>query len=317
MQALVLVGGRGTRLLPLTAEIPKPALTLVDRPFLDFVIEWLAGNGVGEIVFACGFRPDVIRDVIGSGPPGGPDLVWVEEPEPRGTAGAMRFALDRMEDRFLALNGDLLTDIDLTPLIELHRTRGARATIGLKEVPDASAFGAVDLGPDDDVRAFREKPEGGGAGLVNSGIYMLERSVIEEVEDGREVSIEREVFPSLAGSGLFGCRLDGYWMDIGTPERYLEATWDIVEGRMSTSFETAGDGVVVSERASVAPDAGIGPRAVVSEGCSVGSRAVVSGSVLLPGSSVNEGARVVDSVLGVGASVGRDVEVDGQVIGAE
>jgi len=201
MQALVLVGGRGTRLMPITATTPKPVITLVDRPFLAWMLGWLAGHGVEEVVLCCGFLPDRMKEVLGDGIEGGPRLVWVEETEPMGTAGAMRFALDHLDEQFLALNGDLLSDFDLSALVAFHRRRGARATIGLKQVEDTSGFGLVDLEDDGSVSGFREKAgdSGSGLGLVNSGVYVLERDVVEAIEPGREVSIEREVFPRLAG----------------------------------------------------------------------------------------------------------------------
>ena len=319
MQALVLVGGRGTRLLPLTKDTPKPVITLVDRPFLSWMLGWLAGHGVEEVVLSCGFLPDRMREVLGEGIPDGPRLVWVEETEPMGTAGAMRFALDHLDDRFLALNGDLLSDFDLSSLIAFHRTRNAVATIGLKEVEDTTGFGLVDLEDDGSVSGFREKAgtSEGGSGLVNAGVYVLEREVIEAIEPGREVSIEREVFPRLAGSGLAGLSLDGYWMDIGTPERYLEATWDIVEGRMTGSTTAIGPGPVVSPTASVSVDAILGPRSVVSAGSEVGDGARISGSVLLEGARVGRDAVVTDSILAPGAVIGDGEEVSGSVIGVD
>jgi mannose-1-phosphate guanylyltransferase len=319
MQALILVGGRGTRLLPMTETTPKPVITLVDRPFLAWMLGWLAGHGVDEVVLSCGFLPDRMREVLGDGIPGGPRLVWVEEPEPMGTAGAMRFALDHLEDRFLALNGDLLSDFNLSALLAFHGRRGAKATIGLKQVNDTTGFGLVDLDDDGTVSGFREKAGtgAGGSGLVNAGVYVLEREVVEGIEPGREVSIEREVFPGLTGAGLNGLILDGYWMDIGTPARYLEATWDIVEGRMVGGSQFGGSGPVIEPTASVSPEAEIGPRVVISGGCTVEAGARVSGSVLLEGSRVGPGATVIDSVLAPGAAVSPAEKVSGSVIGLE
>ena len=318
MQALILVGGKGTRLLPITENDPKPVLTLVDRPFLAWMLGWLAGHGVDEVVLSCGFLPDRMKEVLGDGIPDGPRLVWVEESEPMGTAGAMRFALDHLESQFLALNGDLLSDFNLSALVAYHRRRGAKATIGLKQVDDTTGFGLVDLEDDGTVSGFREKAGNGteGPGLVNSGVYVLEREVVEAIEPGREVSIEREVFPALAGSDLAGLVLDGYWMDIGTPERYLEATWDIIEGRMMLGGSGGpGPGPVVAADASVASEAEVGPRTVIAAGCVVEGGASISGSVLLEGVRIGPGARVTDSILAPGATVGAGEEVSGAVIG--
>ena len=234
MQAIVLVGGEGTRLRPLTETVPKPALTLVDRPFLAHMIEWLARHGVTEVVLACGFLPDVLSEALaGEEERAGVAIRYVVEPDRRGTAGAIRFAADelgeRLEDRFLALNGDVLTDLDLTALIGAHRERGARATLGLHPVEDSSAYGLVRSAEGGEVLEFLEKTGERAPGEINAGMYVLERSVLDLIPPAEEVSIERDVFPRLVGEGLHGLRLDGYWMDIGTPERYLQASWDILD----------------------------------------------------------------------------------------
>jgi mannose-1-phosphate guanylyltransferase len=163
LQALVLVGGKGTRLRPLTTDIPKPVLTLVDRPFLSYMIEWLASHGVDDIVFACGFLPDQLEAVLGDGGDGGPSLSYVVEPEPFGTAGAIKFAEDHLQDRFFALNGDVLTDLDLTSLMNSHIERGASASLGLYPVDDPTGYGLVDLDDEGHVLDFHEKPEPGHA----------------------------------------------------------------------------------------------------------------------------------------------------------
>lgn len=317
MQALVLVGGKGTRLRPLTEETPKPILTLVDRPFLSYMVEWLGSLGVDQVVLACGFLPDRLKEVLGDGGPPGPEIRYLVEPEPRGTGGAIRFALPELEDRFLALNGDILTDLDLSALWRSHEERGARASLGLYPVEDPTGYGLVELSRDGSVLEFLEKPEPGhsGPGLINAGAYVLERSVFEGVPDGVEVSIESDVFPRLAGSGLYGLELDGYWMDIGTPERYLEASWDIIEGRVGTPVEVNREGVHVDSGATVDAEARIGPRAVIASGCRVGARATVSGSVLLEGCEVGEDAVVEGSILAPGAKIPAGSNLEGRVLG--
>jgi mannose-1-phosphate guanylyltransferase len=319
MQAIVLVGGEGTRLRPLTNDVPKPALTLVDRPFLAYMVEWLAAQGVTEVVLACGFLPDVLREALGEEEHLGVRLTYVVEPEPRGTAGAIRFAADalgeRLEERFLALNGDVLTDLDLGALRRLHEERGARATLGLYRVEDSSAFGLVSSDREGAVLEFAEKTGAPAPGAINAGAYVLERSVLELIPAGRQVSIEREVFPRLCGEGLYALALDGYWMDVGTPERYLRATWDILEGRVATEVQPTGPGLFVDPSAIVDPAATVGPRAVVSAGCRVGAGAAVSGSVLLGGVEVGAGAQVADSILGRGAVAAPGARLDGAVVG--
>ncbi len=318
MQAIVLVGGEGTRLRPLTDMTPKPALTLVDRPFLAYMIEWLAGHGVSEVVLACGFLPAVLREALaGEEERAGVRIRYVVEPEPLGTAGAIRFAADmlgdELEERFLVLNGDVLTDLDLGALRDVHDEAGAAATIGLYPVEDAAAFGLVRCGEGGEVLAFLEKTGEPDPGEVNAGMYVLERSVLDLIPPTENVSIERDVFPRLVGEGLHGLLLDGYWMDIGTPERYLSASWDILEGRVATRVEPTGPGVLIDPGAVVGEGARLGPRAVVGPDCQIGAGAEVLGSVLLGGSTVGENARVVDSILSSGAEVPAGAQIEGAV----
>jgi mannose-1-phosphate guanylyltransferase len=320
VQAIVLVGGEGTRLRPLTDTVPKPALPLVDRPFLAYMIEWLGGHGVTEAVLACGFLPDQLREALGDGEHAGVAVTYVVEPDRRGTAGAIRFAAealgDRLDDRFLALNGDVLTDLDLTALQRAHEERGARATLGLFGVEDSGAFGLVDCDAAGAVLAFTEKTGKAEPGAISAGAYVLERSVLDLIPPGRQVSIETEVFPHLIGDGLCASALDGYWMDIGTHERYLQASWDILEGRVETAVRPTAPGLFVEAGCAVAESARIGPRAVVSAGSTVASGAEVAGSVLLADCEIGEGAVVRDSVLSAGVKVAPGAEVVGVMVGA-
>lgn len=316
MQALVLVGGKGTRLRPLTYETPKPALTLVDRPFLNYMTEWLGSHGVDEVILACGFLPDEMKKVLGDGEPGGPRLKYLVEEEALDTAGAIRFALDHLDERFFALNGDVLADLDLTALWNQHIETGARATLGLYRVDDSSSYGLVDIDDQGQVLKFSEKdPNRTGSGLINAGTYILEREAIAGIEPGRSVSIEREFYPSITGDGLYARELDGYWMDFGTPERYFEASWDILEGRIRTQVETSSEGVHISPDARIDPAATIGPRAVVGPGVEVGPGAIVRGSVLLEGSEVGEGAQIEKSIIGPGVKVAAGDTVGDEVLG--
>jgi mannose-1-phosphate guanylyltransferase len=321
MQAIVLVGGEGTRLRPLTSDVPKPAVTLVDRPFLAYAIEWLAAHGVSEVVLACGFLPDVLREALGEEERAGVSITYVAEPEPLGTAGAIRFAAealgDRLEDRFLALNGDVLTDLDLSALVRTHEERDARATIALYPVEDSSAYGLVHCDEQGSVLEFLEKTGETAPGEINAGAYVLDRSVLDLVPAGRAVSIEREVFPRLVGDGLSALPLDGYWMDIGTPQRYLQASWDILEGQVETRVQPTSPGLLVAAGATIAADAQVGPRAVVSAGCRVEAGAEVGESVLLDGCTVGEGARIQSSILAPGARVEPGAQLVNAVIGRD
>jgi mannose-1-phosphate guanylyltransferase len=318
VQAIVLVGGEGTRLRPLTDEVPKPALTLVDRPFLAYVVEWLGTHGVTEAVLACGFLPDQLQEALGEGEHEGVKLTYVTEPERRGTAGAIRFAAEalgeRLDDRFLALNGDVLTDLDLTALLRAHEVRGAAATIGLYGVEDSGAYGLVECDPEGVVLDFREKTGEAVPGAINAGAYVLEHEVLDLIPAGQEFSIERQVFPELVGNGLCALPLSGYWMDIGVPERYLQATWDILEGRVETAVRPTAPGLYVGAGSTVAESARIGPRAVVSRGCAVGGGAQIADSVLLEGCTIGEGAVISGSIVAADTVVEPGARVEGALV---
>ena len=337
MQALILVGGEGTRLRPLTLTMPKPVVPLVDRPLIQYMIDWLARHGVDDIVMACGFRAAGVHDVLGEGGGGGPRLRYVEEPEARGTAGAIKFAERFLDDRFLALNGDVLTDLDLTALMRLHEEREATATLALHPVEDPSAYGLVRRAEDGEIREFLEKPEPDQIDTdeISAGAYVLERRVLELIPEGREVSIEREVFPRLVGEGLYGRRLDGYWMDIGTPERYLQASWDILERRVETDAGARLDerGLLVEKRSKIAKGAEVDPpslietrariasgarvaRAVIGTASRIGERAVIEESALHPGCRIGAGAEIRGAILAAGVEIGDGAKVEpGAVIG--
>ena len=285
MQALILAGGEGTRLRPLTLTMPKPVVPLVDRPFIRYMVDWLARHGVDDVVMACGFMAEGVHDVLGDGGDGGPRLRYVAEPEARGTAGAIKFAERFLDDRFLALNGDVLSDLDLTALVELHEEREATATVALYPVEDPSAYGLVRRTDDGEITEFLEKPDPDQIDNdeINAGAYVLEKSVLDLIPEGEECSIEREVFPKLVGKGLYGRRLEGYWVDIGTPERYLQASWDILERRVETEpgrrLDERGllieDEVEVAKGAEIVAPAMLDGRTTVATGARVGGRAVV------------------------------------------
>lgn len=317
MQALILVGGEGTRLRPLTETVPKAVMPLAGRPFLSYMIDWLGHHGVDEVVLACGFKADQVRDVLGEG--GTPRLRYVEEPEPLGTAGAIKFAAEELSGRFLALNGDVLTDLDLTALMSFHERRGSRATLGLYPVQDATGYGLVRRGDDGAVLEFLEKPEQPGAGEINAGTYVLEHAVLDLVPDGEMVSIERDVFPPMIGEGLYAIPLDGYWMDIGTPDRYLEATWDILERRVQTALgdRLDAEGRLVADDVDVGADARVEGPALVEDGSRIGSGAVVGPRVAIgPECEIGAAATVESSVLHAGCRVGAKATVQGAIVAA-
>lgn len=317
MQALVLAGGEGTRLRPLTLTTPKPVMPLAGRPFLTFMLDWLARHGVDEAILSCGFMSESVREVLGD-IYAGMRLRYVFESEPLGTAGPVRLAADEgvLEERLLVLNGDVLTDMDLTAEIAFHEEKGALATLALIAVDDTASYGVVPTSDDGQVEAFLEKSEGPApTNRVNAGAYVLERSVVDRIEPGRAVSFEREVFPALVGEGLYGWHAEGYWIDIGTPERYLEATWDLLAGRVESSLpERDETGSLVYEPA-LTSGAHVGPQAVVGRHNSVGSDAQVERSVLFDDVVVGADASVRESIVGEGARIGAGARLERAVVG--
>jgi mannose-1-phosphate guanylyltransferase len=321
MQALILAGGEGTRLRPLTYTVPKPVLPLAGRPHIAYVIDWLQRHGIDDVVISCGHLAEGMRTVIPAMKPE-VSISYAEEPDARGTAGAIRFAEDLLGDRFLVLNGDILCDLDLSALVAQHEERDATATIALYPVEDPSAYGLVRREPDGAITNFLEKPDAAETAVdtdeINAGAYLLERSVLDLIPPDREVSIEREVFPRMVGGGLYGVRLEGYWIDIGTPERFLQATWDILEGTVDAApGERIGEGVEIADSATIAE------RAVIGSGCTIGEEAVIEESVLLSDCTVGARARLSRAILSArveiapGASVeAGEVIAEGELVGA-
>ncbi len=334
MQAVILVGGEGTRLRPLTSTVPKPVVPLVDRPFIVFMLEWLARHGVDDVVMSCGFLATAVRNVLGDGSQYGLRLRFVEEPEPRGTAGALKYAEDLLDERFLMLNGDVLTDIDLTAQIAQHEATGAVGTLALVAVSDPTAYGLVRLHDDRSVSEFVEKPSADeiDTRLISAGAYMLERSVLDLIPAARNVSIEREVWPQLVGQGLFGYASDAYWLDIGTPERYLQGTFDILEGqvvtavsdRLGPSYLSVGERVQVDGRivppalvdrgCTIAAGAHVGSLVVLGEGVSVGEGSTVERAVVLNGAEIGAGCVLRDCIVAAGVRVGDGSEISGGAV---
>lgn len=326
MQAVILVGGEGTRLRPLTSSVPKPIVPLVDRPMMVYMLEWLRRHGIDDVIMSCGFKATDVRNVLGDGSQLGISLRFVEEPDPRGTAGALKFAEEHLEDRFLMLNGDVLTDIDLTAQIGQHVQTGATGTLALVPVPDPTSYGLVSVHDDRSVREFLEKPSADqvvDTDLISAGSYVLERSVLDLIPSGKKVSIEREVWPVLVGDGLYGFVDErAYWLDIGTPERYLQATFDILEGKVRTavadqlgssyldvdaSADIDGRAVppaVIGRGASIAAGAHVGSLAVLAGNVSIGADSIVERSVVLEGAQVGDHCVLRDCIVGPHVRIG-------------
>ncbi|HEX6310951.1 MAG TPA: NDP-sugar synthase [Acidimicrobiia bacterium] len=328
MRAIVLVGGEGTRLRPLTFTMPKPLLPIGNVPFLERQLAWLGRHGVDDAVLSLGYLPDAFVAHFPDGRYRGMRLHYTVEEQPLGTAGGIRFAADQagIDERVIVCNGDVLTDLDLGAMVRFHDDRAAAATISLARVPDPSAFGVVPTGEDGEVRSFVEKPPPGKAPTdwINAGTYVLEPSVLDRIPPGETVSIERETFPRLLDEPkrLFAFPSDAYWLDIGTPEKYLEAHADVLAGRIGPASLPAdaverSPGVWCQGEVAVAASAVVQAPALIGAGTTVGAGARVSGSVLGAGCTVEVGARVLRSVLLDGARLGPEAEAVDAVIGPE
>jgi mannose-1-phosphate guanylyltransferase len=312
VQAVVLVGGFGTRLRPLTRTTPKQMLPVGNRPMIERVLGHLAQHGVTSAVLALSYRPEAFQDAYPTGCCAGVQLHYAIEPEPLDTAGAIRFAaLDHgITDRFLVLNGDILTDLDIAAVVAAHDRSGAEGTIVLHQVDDPSAYGVVPTDVVGRVTAFIEKPPPGQAPTdrINAGTYVLEPSVLDRIAPDRPVNVEQETFPAMVADGsLFAVDGDTYWIDAGTPTTYLTANLDLLSGRRGAPEE------------GVHPDAevrGRVERAWVGAHATVAVEAVVERSVLLPRTTIARGAVVRDAIIGRSAHVSVGAVVDaGSVVG--
>jgi mannose-1-phosphate guanylyltransferase len=314
VKAVVLVGGEGTRLRPLTETVPKPLLPLVDRPILDHVLDHLVAHGVDEVVMSSPYLEETFHPFI-EGRSGNPAIRWVTEREPLGTGGAIVSVLHLLGDGpFFALNSDILTDLDLTEMLAMHEGVGAAVTIALHHVEDARAFGLVDTDPTGRIDAFREKPPEAIPGDINAGVYVVDPEALRAWSPGRYVWIEGEVFPKLIAAGVpvHAFPSDAYWLDLGTPASYLRGHFDLLEGRVGgRSYEAPW----VDDDAAVDPTARIGRAVVVGAGCVVGPGAEIEDAVLLPGAEIRARARVRTSVLGPRAIVGEGATLVGSLLG--
>jgi mannose-1-phosphate guanylyltransferase len=322
MRAVVLVGGEGTRLRPLTLTTPKQMLPVVGVPMIERVLGHLARHGVDEAVLSLGYLPDAFLEAYPDGQAAGVRLEYAVEPEPLDTAGAIRFAADSagIDDTFVVVNGDVLTDLDLTALVTFHRRAEAQGTIALHPVADPSAFGVVPTDAEGRVTAFVEKPPRDEAptNQINAGTYVLEPSMLKRIATNGRVSIERETFPAMVREGaLFALSDDAYWLDTGTPSAYLEANFDYLNGKrgaeVAPGLEDRGSGLLAQGASEIEGE--LLGRSVVFDGCRVAAGARVERCILGPGSVVEPGAVVADSVLMDRCHVAADAKVAGSVMG--
>jgi NDP-sugar pyrophosphorylase family protein len=321
MRAVILAGGEGTRLRPLTLSTPKPVVPVVDRPFLRHQIDLLVGAGVREIVFSVAYRPERVEAVFGDGSALGVRIRYAVEETPLGTGGAVRNALPLLDERTVVLNGDILTDVDLAAVVARHEAQKARATILLTPVANPAAYGLVETDPAGRVLRFLEKPrpEQITTNTINAGIYVLETDSLELMAAGVNTSIERVFFPALLerGENVLGPVHRGYWIDIGTPEKYLQVHRDILNRRFAVALDgSPRAGGVVHPTARVSDEALLDGHFYVGPGCEVEPGARLGpDAVLVADVRVRPGAYLRDCVLWRGVEAGPGCEVEGSLVG--
>jgi mannose-1-phosphate guanylyltransferase len=325
LEAILLVGGQGTRLRPLTISTPKPLLPTAGVPFLAHQLAKAAAAGVSRVVLATSYRAEMFAGSLGDGSAFGLEIVYVQEDTPLGTGGAIRNAAQALRGGHgrpvLVLNGDVLSGHDLAAQLDLHSKAEAAVTLHLVEVSDPARFGCVPTDADGRVTAFLEKTPQPVTNRINAGCYVFRRDVIDEIPPGVVTSVERETFPALidAGAVVMGYLDDSYWLDVGTPEAFVQGSCDLVLGRLASpalaSFGGVPGEMLLLDGAQVNPGARVGGGTVVGGGSVIAAGAQVEGSVLFDGVRVGAGARVSASVLGSGASIGESAVLEAAVIG--
>ena len=334
MRALILAGGKGTRLRPLTVYTPKPIVPLINRPFLLFQLEILRNAGIAEITLSLSYQPDKIEHLLGDGSEFGVNLNYVTEPSPLGTAGAYRFAADP-DSTTIVINGDILTDIDISEVIGFHGEKNADATIVLAPVDDPAAYGLVTTGQNETITGFVEKPKPGdfkdqSVNTINAGIYILERSILDLIPKGENRSFEYDVFPMILEKEMsfFGYTLkDEYWRDIGNCKSYLAAHHDFLAGRIKGFDVERSDVSDVATAASIDKSSIVGSEctikpgakivnSVIGAGVNIEEKAVIENSVIWPHARISTAAEVRGAIIGRGSHIGRNVIVgEGSVLG--
>lgn len=319
VDAVVLVGGQGTRLRPLTLSAPKPMLPTAGVPFLEHLLSRIRGVGIRHVVLGTSYKAQTFTDYFGDGSAFGLDIEYLVEDEPLGTGGAIRHVAPALRsETVMVFNGDILSGVNLSELLTTHEQAAADATLHLVKVADPRAFGSVPTDPDGRVQAFLEKTDNPPTDQINAGCYVFKRSVIDEIPAGRPVSVERDTFPGLLSGGarVFGHVDTTYWLDLGTPAAFVRGSADLVTGLAPTDALPGPVGPsLVLDGAEVAPDATITGGATVGRGARVDHDAIVDGAVVFDGAEIGAGARVSRSVIGARARVGSGAVVEDAVVG--
>ncbi|MDX6379863.1 MAG: hypothetical protein QOI57_887 [Rubrobacteraceae bacterium] len=342
MKAVIMAGGKGTRLRPLTSNQPKPMIPIVNTPCMEHIVRLLKRYGFDDILVTLEYMPEAIRGYFGDGAGWGVKMEYSVEEEPLGTAGSVKYVEDKLAGRFVIVSGDALTDVDLEKAVAFHEERGAEVTLVLKKVDDPSEFGIVVLEDDGRVSEFLEKPDEDEvfSYTANTGIYVLEPGVLRDIPEGQEYDFSEDLFPKLLEEGrfIYGYVMEGYWEDIGNIEQYMGAQRDVLDGKVQgvqPPGEQLREGVyvgrgvevnedqlegpvVLSDSVRVAPDARIGPYSVLAPDVSIGPGASVARSTVAEGSSIGEGAELDGALVGRMCRIGARARVlEGSALGDE
>ena len=340
MKAVIMAGGKGTRLRPLTSNQPKPMIPIVNTPCMEHIVRLLERHGFDDIVVTLEFMTEAIQAYFGDGAEWGVDIGYSVEEAPLGTAASVKYAEDRLTERFVIVSGDALTDVDLTNVVAFHEARGAEVTLVLKGVEDPSEFGIVEIEDDGRVSDFLEKPdeEEVFSYTANTGIYLLEPSVLQDIPAGQEYDFAQDLFPKLLEEGrpMYGYTTEGYWEDIGNIEQYMGAQRDVLDGKVQ-GIQIAGEQlkegvyvgrdtrvdedqlegpVVLGDNVKVAPGARLGPYSVLAPNVSVGAEASVARSTVAEGTSIGEEAELDGALVGRVCNIGNRARLlDGSALG--
>jgi mannose-1-phosphate guanylyltransferase len=309
-QAVILVGGQGTRLRPLTYRLPKPMIPVLNRPFLEHTLAYLKSHGVGSTILALSYLPETIQSHLGNGAKHNMMLSYAVEASPLGTAGAVKNAEPYLEGTFAVLNGDIFTDLDLGAMHSFHRSQGAKVTIALTRVDDPCAFGVVETEDDGRVRRFVEKPRPDQvtSHWINAGVYILEPEVLRHVPQASHYMFERGLFPRLLelGEPVYGYPFSGYWLDMGTPEKYLDLNCDLLTGKVASHLipDLGRDGVYGAADAVIHPSASISGPVAIGGGSRIDRAARITGPVVIGADChIGEGASLERAVLWAGVNI--------------
>jgi NDP-sugar pyrophosphorylase family protein len=330
--AVLLVGGEGTRLRPLTLQRPKALVPLLNEPLLAHELQLLAAHGVTRVILAVGYGAEALQQGLGDGSAWGVSLIYVEDPRPLGTAGAILNVREYLDAPFVCMNGDLVYDVDLGAVIADHLRTGAEVTFCLRQVEDISRYGLIQCDDSGRVRAFREKltVDETGRNTINSGLYVMDPAILDLVPEGVACSSERELFPQLleAGRPLYGHvpKRRGYWADVGTLEAYRQATRDLLAGAVSWTGPLVGSGVTCAEGARISSpvhcpgplelEEGVvlGPGVTTGPGCRIGCGSRLAGCILWEDVTVEEGCILIDTIAAAGVTIPAGTILEGAVL---